>query len=83
MAAPQRRRRALGQSVTAAGARRLLWAHASPAKAVTLQRSFKTGPGQYAAGDRFTVPRTMLGYAVERLPASSRRRHLDRRAHAR
>lgn len=61
MAAPQRRRRAFGQSVTATGARRLLRSHASPARAFTLQRFFKTGPGQYAEGDRFLgvmVPQT-------------------------
>jgi 3-methyladenine DNA glycosylase AlkD len=61
MVASQGRRRPLGQAVTAARARRLLRAAANPSTAVGLQRFFKTGPGQYAEGDRFLgvmVPQT-------------------------
>ncbi|HET7221510.1 MAG TPA: DNA alkylation repair protein [Vicinamibacterales bacterium] len=38
---------------SAADARRRLRAHAVPAQVAILQRFFKTGPGQYGAGDRF------------------------------
>jgi 3-methyladenine DNA glycosylase AlkD len=40
-------------TVEASKARRLLRTHANSAKAVGLQRFFKTGPGGYAEGDRF------------------------------
>ena len=44
---------------TRAGIRRELRAGADPSRAILLQRFFKTGPGEYAEGDRFlglTVP---------------------------
>jgi 3-methyladenine DNA glycosylase AlkD len=56
-------------------ARRLLRTHANSEKAVGLQRFFKTGPGEYAEGDRFLgvmVPQTRLvARACADLPAGS------------
>ncbi|RPH60977.1 MAG: DNA alkylation repair protein, partial [Acidobacteria bacterium] len=63
----QARRRASTKSaeasLQASDARRLLRVHADPVKAVGLRRFFKTGPGEYAEGDRFLgvmVPQTRL-----------------------
>ncbi|HET9957796.1 MAG TPA: DNA alkylation repair protein [Polyangiaceae bacterium] len=41
------------QTLSAAGVRQALRAHADPERARALARFFKTGPGEYAAGDTF------------------------------
>jgi hypothetical protein len=49
--------------------RTALRAFASEADARVLRRFFKTGPGEYAEGDR---------YAIEKFPEGTRQRYLKR-----
>ncbi len=58
--------------MTAASVKRELRRLGDPKKAAFHRRFFKTGPGEYAEGDRFVGVR----YAIERFPKMTRVRHL-------